>query len=46
MVTADEMGATTLLGRMGQPEEVAKVIVFLLSDKSSYVTGGQSPITF
>ena len=27
------------LGRMGQPGEVAKVVTFLLSDKSSYVSG-------
>lgn len=32
----------TLLGRMGQPEEVAKVLCFLLSDDASYVTGGES----
>ena len=27
------------LGRMGEPHEVAKVVTFLLSDKSSYVSG-------
>jgi NAD(P)-dependent dehydrogenase (short-subunit alcohol dehydrogenase family) len=27
------------LGRMGQPGEVAKVVTFLLSDKSTYVSG-------
>lgn len=43
MVTEEEMGNTTLLGRMGQPEEVARVIVFLLSEKASYVAGGNSP---
>ena len=30
---------TISLGRIGYPEEVAKVIAFLLSDESSYVTG-------
>jgi len=30
--------ATTSLGRIGQPEEVAKVILFLLSDESSFMT--------
>ena len=27
------------MGRMGQPEEVAKVTLFLLSEEASYVTG-------
>ena len=27
------------LGRVGEPEEMAQVIAFLLSDQSSYVTG-------
>jgi NAD(P)-dependent dehydrogenase (short-subunit alcohol dehydrogenase family) len=27
------------LGRLGQPDEVAEVLVFLASDDSSFVTG-------
>ena len=36
---AERLGATTPLGRSGQPSEVAEAIVWLLSDASSYVTG-------
>jgi NAD(P)-dependent dehydrogenase (short-subunit alcohol dehydrogenase family) len=35
----DKLGATTLLGRGAQVEEIAEVIAFLASDKASYVTG-------
>ncbi len=31
--------STTALGRMAQPSEVADTIVYLLSDKASFVTG-------
>jgi 3-oxoacyl-[acyl-carrier protein] reductase len=42
-VLSDEMirgvVAGTPMGRLGQPEEIASVIRFLLSDESSFMTG-------
>ena len=32
------------LGRIGEPEEVARVVEFLLSDKASFVTGTALPV--
>ncbi|HEX3978926.1 MAG TPA: SDR family oxidoreductase [Solirubrobacteraceae bacterium] len=41
-LTANE--AITPLGRGGQPEEVADLMVFLMSDESRFVTGAEIPI--
>ena len=35
----DEMGAAVPMGRVGTPDEIANMIVFLASDAAGYVTG-------
>ncbi|CAG9765106.1 unnamed protein product [Ceutorhynchus assimilis] len=41
----DKFLAMIPLGRFGQPEEVAEVILFLASDKSSYINGASIEVT-
>ena len=40
-----KIGATTPLGRPGEPHEVAEAIVWMLADESSYVTGAILDVT-
>jgi NAD(P)-dependent dehydrogenase (short-subunit alcohol dehydrogenase family) len=41
----ERMGPTVPLGRAGTAEEVAKVILWLLSEEASYVTGALIPVS-
>ncbi|HEY4024074.1 MAG TPA: SDR family oxidoreductase [Pseudonocardiaceae bacterium] len=40
----EALGATTLLNRSAQVEEIAEVIAFLASTKASYITGAVIPV--
>ena len=43
--SAEERIATIPLGRLGQPEDVAPIAVFLASDQASYMTGHTVNVT-
>jgi NAD(P)-dependent dehydrogenase (short-subunit alcohol dehydrogenase family) len=40
----EQLGATTLLGRPAQTDEIAEVIAFVVSDRASYLTGAVIPV--
>jgi 3-oxoacyl-[acyl-carrier protein] reductase len=37
--TLEHLASTTALRRLGTPEEVAELVVFLAGDRNTYVTG-------
>lgn len=41
---ADRLNATQPIGRVGRPDDIAKVATFLASDLSAYVTGAMIPV--
>lgn len=40
----DRLAATQPIGRMGRPEEVAHLVLYLCSDEASFITGSVYPI--
>lgn len=43
-VAAKEFGGKAMLGRLGQPYEIAAVVAFLLTPASGYITGATIPV--
>ncbi len=39
LAECDEIKGQVKMGRMARPEEIARVIAFLVSDENSYMTG-------
>jgi NAD(P)-dependent dehydrogenase (short-subunit alcohol dehydrogenase family) len=42
--TARRLGLTVPLGRLAEPEDIARAVLFLVSDESSYITGAVLPV--
>ena len=37
--SAKQIAAETLLGRVGQPDDIADIVAFLASDRARWITG-------
>ena len=40
----DKLSASQPIGRMGKPEEIAYLVLYLCSDEASFITGANYPI--